>query len=118
VSTEKKSQAITLGLGMKELPPRGTRASRRGIDSPTLQDRPDAGRREHDIHGGKLTMDPPIAPGRVLTSQPDDEGGGACSDCRSTGPAVWVRPASLHEVSVPARQGGWLNKEPSATDPR
>jgi hypothetical protein len=27
---------------MKELPPRGTRASRRGIDSPTLQDRPDA----------------------------------------------------------------------------
>jgi hypothetical protein len=39
-------------------------------------------------------------------------------DCRSTGPAVWVGPASANEVSVPARQGGWLNKEPSATGPR
>ena len=38
--------------------------------------------------------------GRVLTSQPDDEGGSAGRDCRSTGPAVWVRPASSHEVSV------------------
>jgi hypothetical protein len=63
-------------------------------------------------------MDLPIAPGRVLTSQPDDEGRSAGRDCRSTGPAVWVRPASSHEVSVPARQGGWLNKEPSATGPR
>ena len=68
VDREEVAGDQALGLGMKELPPRGTRASRRGIDSPTLQDRPDAGRRELDTHGGKLTMDPPIAPGRVLTA--------------------------------------------------
>jgi hypothetical protein len=48
VDREEVAGDQALGLGMKELPPRGTRASRRGIDSPTLQDRPDAGRREHD----------------------------------------------------------------------
>ena len=67
-----------LRLRVKELGPGGTRASRRGVDAPTLQDRPDARWGDGDAHGGELAADPPVAPGRVLTSQPDDEDGGAC----------------------------------------
>src|ERR1019366_10537227 len=84
-----------------------------GVDAPTLQDRPDARWGEGDAHGGELAADPPISPGRILTSQPDDEGGGSCGDRRSTGPAVWVGPASADEVAVPAQQRGRLHEEAS-----
>jgi len=63
-------------------------------------------------------VDAPVAPGRVLTGQPDDEGGGTSRDLGSTGPAVWVGPASSHEVPVPAQQRGRLDEEPSETGPR
>ena len=43
------------------------------------------------------------------------KGGGSCGDRRSTGPAVWVGPASADEVAVPAQQRGRLHEEASAT---
>jgi hypothetical protein len=48
-------------LSVEEVRPSGTGPSRSGIDAVTFEDRPDARR-------GELAMDPPIAPGRVLTS--------------------------------------------------
>jgi hypothetical protein len=103
---------------VEELRPSGTGPSRSGIDAVTFEDRPDARWGEHDAHPGELAMDPPIAPGRVLASQPHDKGGGACRDRGSTGSAVWVGPVSADEVSVPTQQGGWLDEEAFPARPR
>jgi len=115
VDREEVTGDQALRLSVKELGPGGTRASRRRVGAPTLQDRPDARWGDGDAHGGELAMDPLVAPGRVLTSQPDDEGGCGCGDRGSTGPTVWVGPASADEVAVPAQQRGRLDEEASAT---
>ena len=115
VDREEVTGDQALRLSVRELGPDGTRASRRGVDAPTLQDRPDARWGDGDAHGGELAMDPSVAPGRVLTSQSNDEDGYGCGDRGSTGPTVWVGPASADEVAVPAQQRGRLDEEASAT---
>ena len=83
-----------------------------------LQDRPDARRGDRDAHGGELAVDPPVAPGRVLLRQPEDERRGSCGDGRSTRPAMWVGPALGDEVTVPAQQGCRLDEEASLAPAR
>ena len=77
----------------------------------TLQDRPNARGRDDDAHGGELTVDAAVAPGRVLLREAEHEGGGPLGDGRSTRPAVRVGPAPGDEVPVPAQQGRRLDDE-------
>lgn len=76
-----------------------------------FQKRPDAGRGDCNAHGGQFALDPAVAPVRVLVCQPENEGGRALGDARSTRTAVWVAPALGDEVPVPAQQGCRLDEE-------
>jgi hypothetical protein len=54
---------------------------------------------------------PPVAPGRVLLRQSEDERGSSLGDGRSTWPAVRAGPVVGDEVPVPTQQGCRLNEE-------
>ena len=70
-------------------------------------------------HGGELATDPPVAQSRILTGQPDNEGGGAGRDRGATGPAMRVGPGSMDEVSVQASSvAGWTKDRPRRTRER
>ena len=67
VSTVKKSQAmIPLCLRAKKRTPRLRRPPRRRVDAGPLKDRPDGAGRDPDAESGELTLDPPLAPTRIL----------------------------------------------------
>ena len=53
-------------LGAQELPPAGPVAARGGIQAGSLQNRPHRARRKPITQASKLTVDPAVAPGRVL----------------------------------------------------
>ncbi len=80
------------------------------------QDGPDARGSKDNVHPDHLTMDPAVAPGRVLPSQSKDDCHGAGGDARSTW-AVRIDPFPSDQVPVPAEQGLGLDEEPPATAP-
>ena len=67
-----------------------------------------------NTHPGELTLDPPVAPGGVLSGQSQDDRNGARRDARSTW-AVGVGPFAPDQVPVPPEQGLGLHEEPSLT---
>ena len=100
-----------LRLRSQELRPSRSQSPRRRLDAVTLQDRPDARGGDDNAHGGELTVDAAVAPGRVLLRQPEDERGGSPRGTRPTGTAVGIGPALGDEVPVPAQQGRRLDEE-------
>ncbi|MBF6615080.1 MAG: hypothetical protein IVW55_18410 [Chloroflexi bacterium] len=63
-------------------------------------------------------MDPPIAPGRVLSCQTKDQRDRARGNSWTSRPSVRVSPLSSHQLSMPAQQGLRLDKEASSTSSR
>jgi hypothetical protein len=57
-------------------------------------------------YGGKLTVDPPVAPHRVLLRQSNDERGRSCRDGWPAGTSVWTGPALRDRVTVPPEHRG------------
>ena len=105
------------GLRLQELVPGRSSPPWYGIDAIALQDRPDRRGADGDPHGGQLTVNASIPPGRVLGGQPADK-------CHRPRWLWWstrllrVRPAPLYQVSVPAQQGPRFDQEPIAASPR
>ena len=60
-------------LGSQELCPSRAGSPRCGLDAMPAKDCPHARGCEADAHRGQLPMDPPIAPGRVLSCQAKDQ---------------------------------------------
>src|ERR1035437_2213740 len=60
-------------LRSQELRPRRPRSTRSGFDAMPAKDCPHARRGEQNSHRGQLPLDPPIAPGRVLSCQTKDQ---------------------------------------------
>jgi hypothetical protein len=98
--------------GGEELPPGRPGPPRRGIDAGRVQDLPHRGRGDRVSQPGQLPLDPPMAPGWVLTRHPDDQ----CPD-RSTGRrSPWPSPARVvpragGKVTVPAQDRGRGDRE-------
>src|SRR5665213_864627 len=61
------------GLRLQELVPGRSSPPWYGIDAIALQDRPDRRGADGDPHGGQLTVNASIPPGRVLGGQPADK---------------------------------------------
>jgi hypothetical protein len=89
-------------LGTQERGPGWSAASRRWLDAVTAQDRPHARRCEANTHRGQLTLDSPIAPGRVLRGQPQHQRDRARGQRRPARPGTSVRPSAPDQVSMPA----------------
>ena len=69
-----------LGLRVEELGPGRSGPSRRGIDPGGAQYLPDGRGADSVAESGEFTVDAPIAPGRILGGQPDDQGAEACGN--------------------------------------
>ena len=105
VDVEEVARRQSLGLCGEELCPGRSRSPRRRLDAVVIQDRPDAGGGDHNAYGGKFSLDPPVAPGGDLLRQSEDERGSSLRNGWPSRVAVWVGPAPLHELPVPAQQG-------------
>ena len=64
----------------------------------------DGARRQAHSELEQLTLDPAIAPSRVLSRQAHDECGRLVIDGWTTWWAMGVRPASGHQLTVPCQQ--------------
>jgi hypothetical protein len=76
----------------------------------TLEDVPDARRRQVDAQGEQLTVDPAISPRGVLPGQADHQLHRSCGDLRS----IWrlrVGPFATDQLTMPAKQGVGLDKQ-------
>src|ERR671918_820245 len=93
-----------LGLGGKELLPRGSRPSGGGVDPLALEDGPHRGRSDFDAKLFELALDAPVAPGLVLLGETDDEPADLPRLFRATLSAR-IGPATRHEGAVPAQNG-------------
>jgi len=89
-------------LRSQELPPCLGGAKRRGLDPRSLQDRPDSAGRDPDTEPGKLTLDPQVAPTRVLARQLRDQRPQIGADCGPARRPMRIGPTSRHEGAVPA----------------
>ena len=78
----------------------------------SLQDCPDARRCDRYAHSCEFSLDPAVAPGRVLPCQPEDEGDGARRHRRPSRTPVWIGPAPGDQVAVPTEQRGRAHEEP------
>jgi hypothetical protein len=61
------------GLAVQELRPRWPCPSGRGRDTRPTQDLPHCGRRQRQTQAGQLPVNAPVAPGRVLPSETQDQ---------------------------------------------
>jgi len=93
------------GLGSAEVGLGRLGASWTGLDAVAAEDLPDAGRRQFHSQPGQLPVDTPVAPGRVLLGQAEDEGKCGCGGSWSAGASVRVGPVPAHHVPVPAKEG-------------
>ena len=75
------------------------------------KDGPHARRGKPDAHRHQLAVDPAISPRGVLCRQPEDYLDGARGNARSTWTAR-IGPSPPNEISMPAKQGLRLDKEP------
>ena len=94
-----------LGLGAQEQRPAWPGLPWRGIDTGLLQDLPHVDAATSISQPGQFTVDPAVAPARVLAGQPEDQGpdvpaGGWPAGLASFGPGG---PATADDVAVPAQ---------------
>ena len=80
VEVEQVAGQDRLGLRAEELRPGRSGPSRRGIDPGGAQYLPDGRGADSVAESGEFTVDAPIAPGRILGGQPDDQGAEACGN--------------------------------------
>ena len=100
------------GLGVQELPPARTRASRCWIDAGSTQDLPYGGGRDCHAELCQFAVDPAVSPQRILLRQADDKAGDA-RDCRR---APWLAPLARvvllrRQSAVPGQQRRWRHGE-------
>jgi hypothetical protein len=99
-------------LGGEELPPRRPGPPGRGIDAGRVQDLPHRGRGDRVPEPSQFTLDPPMAPGRVLSRHPDDQRPDRDPGGRPSWPApAGVVPLAGNEVLVPAQDSGRGDRE-------
>jgi hypothetical protein len=78
-----------------------------------IQDRPHARGREPDAYRGQLPVDPPIASGRILIRQAEDQRNRASRMGRSSRRPVSKSPLPPYQIPVPPQQRLRLDKESS-----
>ncbi len=81
-----------------------------------LEDLPDARGRQVDAQNGELTVDPPVAPGRVLPGQAGHELHGSRRNRRPSRQSG-VGPLPTDQFPVPAQQGVGLHEEATELGP-
>lgn len=70
---------------------------------------------DSDSHGGQLTVDAAVTPGRVLLGEAEHHCSGSLGDRRSTRAAAGIAPAPGDEVAVPAQKSCRLDEEGPVT---
>lgn len=101
-----------VSLGGEELPPGRTGPTGRGTDARGVQDLPHRGRGDRVPESCQLTLDSPVAPGRVLARHPDDQRLDRGSGERPPWPALaGAVPLAGDEVTVPAQDRGRGDRE-------
>jgi hypothetical protein len=100
-STVNRSQAMIEALGDHELSPGVPLGSGTAL---RRHDAPDARRRDVDPDLVQLTLDPPVAPHRVLPRHPPDEELGLKGDCLSLVDPMRPAPLTADELAVPASE--------------
>ena len=91
-------------LSSQELAPRRAMPPWGGPEAAVFQDPSDRARSQCHAEFDQLTLDPAVAPPRVLPSEAYDELGRLRVDRWSTWSAVSVRPATGHEPAMPCQQ--------------
>ena len=114
VEVEQVAGQDRVRLRAQELAPGRSGATRCGIDPGCVEDRPDRGGADLVAEAGELAVDAPVAPGRVLGGQADDQGAQAGGDGGSTGPGGLGGPAAGDELAVPAQDRGRGDEQPEA----
>jgi hypothetical protein len=105
VDVEEVARQQALGLSGQELPPRQPRAARRRIDAGAFEQQPDGARRHLVPELHEFTVDPAVAPGRVVRRHPQDQAPQLRGCRRPAGWTVGTRPAATDQGSMPAQQG-------------
>jgi hypothetical protein len=92
------------GLLAQEHPPRRARPSRRGIKPVAAQRHADGGGRDLHAQRQQLTLDPLVAPARILLREADDQRLQLLIELRPPRPATRIGPRSGDQAAVPAEQ--------------
>jgi hypothetical protein len=102
------------GTRLHELRPAGSLAARSWRQAVAAQNASDCGRRNPVAQLEQLTLDPAIAPTRVLTPQLQDQLPELLRDRRpaTTRSQPESQPVPTHEFAVPAEQGSWGEHQP------
>src|SRR5712691_4846250 len=88
-------------LRTQELRPTLLKPFRRRLNPRISQDRPDGARPQLDSQPDHLTLDPPVAPTRVLPSEADDELPDAGAGRRPAKTPMRIRPAARDQLAMP-----------------
>jgi len=105
----------------QELPPGAgaPAAQRRRRDVAALEDIADRRAADGVAELGQLALEPPVAPARVLTRQPQEQRLHCGIQPRTAADlAPSVGPFPAHELAMPAQHGRWLDQEHRTGQPR
>jgi hypothetical protein len=84
----------------------------------TGEDRPHRGRRDTDAEASQFADDPPVAPGRVLACEPNNQHLYSTLERRPSRASVRIGPAPLDQLTVPAKQRRRTHRQTPPGAPR
>jgi hypothetical protein len=117
VDGEKVARQDATGLGGEELLPRGPGAAGCGVDAGPVQDVPYGAGRDLVAETDQLTVDAPMAPGRIVGGQAQHQVPDLAGDGWTASPGMQVRPAAGDQLAVPAQQRGRGDEEDRPAGP-
>src|SRR6266540_1725010 len=94
-------------LSPQELAPVLLEPLRRRLDPRLLQNRPDGARGQLDPKPDQLTLDPPVAPARVLPREPHHERTHLGASRWASGTTMRIRPAARDQLAMPTQKCRW-----------
>lgn len=97
-------------LRAQELGPACFGAVRCRLDPRLLQDRPHCARGELDAEADQLTLDPTVAPTRVLAGEAQHKLTHVSRRCWPAGTTMRIRPTARDEFAVPAQKRRWRHE--------
>jgi hypothetical protein len=114
VDVEEVAGQDPLGLRGQELPPAQARAAWRRVDARPLEQQPHGAWRELVTKPCQFAMDAPVAPGRVLSRDPQDQLPQLRRYRRSPSRATGFRPVAPDQVAVHPRRAARRSRPAAA----
>jgi len=111
VDGEQVHRQHTLGLRPQELPPWDGRPLRRWVNTSSLEDGPCGAGPDPGAESAQLSVDAAVAPGRVLLANRSTSSADLWEGTRTATP-VRMASAASDQVSMPAQQCFWPDKQP------